>query len=566
MPGGRLFDPPGPGQWVLDTGHFPRPATSFTAELFPEPSREGFAEATAPYGLLLDFIEWAFVGGWGYLCPSPVPEVRDAGELTRERWTALQESSPELRARLATSETVFERRAWRDDLALWKTDLEPSLVEAHRSLQRVDPRGLADGELFDHLERCRANLRRSIAVHHRFNVTPVLPVGELLVRARDWTGASAVEVLGLLRGAGPLAVGAGEALARLAGAVRDEPGATALLEPSADPGAGLASLCSRPGPVGEAATAYVDLVGHWSAGGGFDVGEPSLVEMPGVLLETLRVAATRDGPEDASDPEAEALAAEFRRAVPPGDRHEFDDLLAESRLVHSLRDERALYCDVWANGLMRRALLTAGGVLAGPGRRQLDDPVHAVDASWPELRSLLLDRRGPSAEELEARARYREDADPDQVPVLLGEQTRSPVPLDWLSAGAARTERAFRTYLAAMAGAPDESGPRSSVRGQGASTGTYEGPARLVHSAPGLARIQEGDVLVTVATSPAFNVVLPLVGAVVTDRGGMLSHAAIVAREYGIPAVVSTGDATQRVPDGARVRVDGDAGEVTVLP
>jgi phosphoenolpyruvate synthase/pyruvate phosphate dikinase len=86
----------------------------------------------------------------------------------------------------------------------------------------------------------------------------------------------------------------------------------------------------------------------------------------------------------------------------------------------------------------------------------------------------------------------------------------------------------------------------------------------VVHSAAGLARVQEGDVLVTVATSPAFNVVLPLVGAIVTDRGGMLSHAAIVAREYGVPAVVGSGDATRRIPDGARVRVDGDAGEVAV--
>ncbi|HEX2272581.1 MAG TPA: PEP-utilizing enzyme [Acidimicrobiales bacterium] len=555
-------EPPGPGQWVLDTGHFPRPATSFTAELFPEPSREGFAAATAPYGLLLDYIEWAFVGGWGYLCPSPVRAVRDAGQLTKERWDALVQESPDLSSRLATSESVFERRAWRDDLALWEAQLQPSLVEEHRRLQLADPASLGDADLLDHLRRCRSNLRRSIAVHHRFNVTPVLPVGELLVRAREWTDAPALDVLGLLRGAGPLAVGAGDELVRLADALRDDPEARPLLGPSPDPWAALASLCARPGPVGEAAGAYVDLVGHWSAGGGFDVGEPSLVEMPGVLFETLRVAAL-DGRPDDEHTEASAAADELRRRVPAADRAEFDELLAESRLVHRLRDERALYCDVWANGLMRRALLTVGQVLAA--RHRLEQPVHAVDASWPELRSLLVDGRGPSADELAARARYREEADADAVPVLLGEQTRSPVPLEWLPPGAARTERAFRTYLAAMAGAPDDTPAAASVRGQGASAGTYEGPARVVHSAAGLARIQQGDVLVTVATSPAFNVVLPLVGAIVTDRGGMLSHAAIVAREYGVPAVVGSGDATQRVPDGARVRVDGDAGAVTVL-
>jgi len=72
-------------------------------------------------------------------------------------------------------------------------------------------------------------------------------------------------------------------------------------------------------------------------------------------------------------------------------------------------------------------------------------------------------------------------------------------------------------------------------------------------------------VLVTRATAPYFNVVLPLLGAIVTDRGGQLCHAAIVAREYGIPGVVGTREATTRIPDGARVRVDGTKGEIHVL-
>jgi phosphohistidine swiveling domain-containing protein len=60
--------------------------------------------------------------------------------------------------------------------------------------------------------------------------------------------------------------------------------------------------------------------------------------------------------------------------------------------------------------------------------------------------------------------------------------------------------------------------------------------------------------------------VLPLLGALVTDNGGLLAHAAIVSREYGIPGVVGSRDATTIIPDGSRVRVDGSAGEVTVLP
>lgn len=102
--------------------------------------------------------------------------------------------------------------------------------------------------------------------------------------------------------------------------------------------------------------------------------------------------------------------------------------------------------------------------------------------------------------------------------------------------------------------------------GHGASSGRYEGIARVVRGPEDFRRIAAGDVLVARVTAPGYNVVLPLLGAVVTDRGGALCHAAIVAREFGIPSVVGTGDATERIRDGVRVRVDGDAGTVEILP
>jgi pyruvate,water dikinase len=101
--------------------------------------------------------------------------------------------------------------------------------------------------------------------------------------------------------------------------------------------------------------------------------------------------------------------------------------------------------------------------------------------------------------------------------------------------------------------------------GLAASKGVYEGPARRVAGPSEFGRIVKGDVLVTESTSEAFNILLPLLGAIVTDNGGLLSHSAIVAREYGIPGVVGTREATERIRDGVRIRVDGDAGEVTVL-
>jgi pyruvate,water dikinase len=103
------------------------------------------------------------------------------------------------------------------------------------------------------------------------------------------------------------------------------------------------------------------------------------------------------------------------------------------------------------------------------------------------------------------------------------------------------------------------------VRGLGVSPGVYQGTARVIRATEEFGRIEQGDVLVTNSTTTAFNIVLPLLGAIVTDRGGLLSHAAIVAREYGLPAVVGCTDATSVIPDGARVSVDGSLGEAEIV-
>jgi pyruvate,water dikinase len=102
------------------------------------------------------------------------------------------------------------------------------------------------------------------------------------------------------------------------------------------------------------------------------------------------------------------------------------------------------------------------------------------------------------------------------------------------------------------------------ISGMTAQRGIYEGPVRLVIGPNEFDKIQQGDVLVTPATNPAFSVILPLLGAILTDHGGPLSHAAIIAREFGVPAVVGCNDATERLHDGDLVRVDADAGTIEV--
>jgi pyruvate,water dikinase len=87
----------------------------------------------------------------------------------------------------------------------------------------------------------------------------------------------------------------------------------------------------------------------------------------------------------------------------------------------------------------------------------------------------------------------------------------------------------------------------------------------VVKSVAEIGRIQQGDILVCQVTNPTWSPIFQKIGAAVSDIGGSMSHMAIVAREYGLPAVVGTGSATTKIKDGARIRVDGGRGVVTIL-
>jgi pyruvate,water dikinase len=118
--------------------------------------------------------------------------------------------------------------------------------------------------------------------------------------------------------------------------------------------------------------------------------------------------------------------------------------------------------------------------------------------------------------------------------------------------------------LKAWSRAPGK-GDENEIYGFAASPGVVEGVARVLKNVNDIGQVREGDILVSPVTTPSWGPVFPKIKAAVSDIGGTMSHAAIVAREYGMPAVVGTGRATHRIRTGQRVRVDGDRGVVTIL-
>ncbi|MBB2891943.1 PEP-utilizing enzyme [Flexivirga oryzae] len=111
----------------------------------------------------------------------------------------------------------------------------------------------------------------------------------------------------------------------------------------------------------------------------------------------------------------------------------------------------------------------------------------------------------------------------------------------------------------------DDDGDDSAVTGMAASPGVVEGRARVVYHADQLSEVQDGEILVATITAPSWGPIFGKIKATVTDIGGMMSHAAIVCREYGLPAVTGTGNGSTTITTGQLIRVDGNAGRVEIL-
>jgi rifampicin phosphotransferase len=534
------FEPPGPGSWGLDPVHFPRPATRYWTETHPEAFQRGTHDFASYYGMLIDGMVTAYVNGFAYNTVRPAPDE-------------------EIPQRFQRAEEDFEKKVWRDQLREWDETVKPAAIEAHRAILAIDPDALTERGLVGYLTRCRDHHSAMMSQHMRYTASAMIPVGDFLAHVGDWTGMAPAALLGLMRGSATVSAGGSVELERLLEAVGPDSAAMALLESGDEPAQVIAALRSLEGEEGLAVSGYLDLVGYRPLDG-FDISEPGALELPDALIRAIRVALT-GRTSDLSD--LEGKIAEVRENVPEVHRAEFDELLGEARLMYRLRDERGIYSDIWASGLMRRAVLAAGRKLAARGR--IDQADHLVDAGLDEMCSLLSDAGGPTADELAARAAYRASHSAKDAPAFLGDPPQPPPDPSGLPPAMGRLMRATGIAMGQLFGSSEEAHEADLLRGLAASQGVYEGPARRVSGPSEFGRIVQGDVLVTESTTEAFNILLPLLGAIVTDNGGLLSHSAIVAREYGIPGVVGTRDATAHIHDGVRVRVDGNAGEVTVL-
>jgi len=249
------------------------------------------------------------------------------------------------------------------------------------------------------------------------------------------------------------------------------------------------------------------------------------------------------------DAESIALWGEIKHKLPPKKAEAIERMIEGTREANTLRE--ATRSELTRLVGVIRALFLRAGELAGLG-----DGVFFLTVD--EVVSVLSGNRLSAAQIPARRDAYEKYKALPALPTWIRGRFD---PFQW----AADPNRRGDAFDAQMPASARTLPADNVVRGQPGSAGRVEGMVQRIDSPDEWDRLQPGEVLVASTTNVGWTPLFPRAAAVVTDVGGSLSHAAIVARELGIPAVVGCGDATIRLKTGDRVRVDGRRGVVEIL-
>ena len=529
--------------WERELMHVPQQATVLDDELMQLWIAEGFNAGCEAYDMPVRNA-YRRINTYEYQSIAPVShdpaELEELGRRCQEKLGA-----------------VFGRQ-----IELWEAERLPEVKRYLAGWEAFDCSGASASEFLEHFEETLRRSARSWEIHF-LTVFPVIFSMSLFDDLyQGLLGAqSAVEAFGLLQGLENHSTEADGALYGLSRRAASSPAVLSALErhDTADVEGALETS-----PEGQAFLAdlhaYLDRYGR-RQDGYISVSEPSWLEDPAVVISTLEDYATQ--PE--RDPKAglAELAAERERLVADA-RHrlegfpseavaQFEFLLDAAQQGSVMQENHNFWIDGQVVFSVRRVVLEAGRRLAGAGVIAGQGDVFHL--TLDEIRGGLAGPSGDLSGAVAERTAELERFSKVQAPPVLGTFPPGPPPDDPL------TRAIFKMF-----GAPVEQSAESTViNGLAGSPGVVRGRARVIHSLADAVRLEHGDVLVAPTTAPPWTALFGTAAAVVTDVGGILSHCAVVAREYMIPAVVGTKSATAALRDGQLVDVDGDQGLVRVV-
>lgn len=348
---------------VFRPRHITSPLPPISAAALPVAITAGNAQSFFESGAGLKRLDACVINGVLYFRPVPIgapdPPPR-GGPPPGPALYLLTRLHPDMRAAHRRAKRYLAARGWMADVRRWTDGERGAREAAGRALAAVDCASLSDGGLADHLEAIVAELARALHAHFEYTHCVLISLGVVLLEVDCADG----EKKGTLADIADLASNPRDAWDHSASRpiyeayARDATARAALDAALAESGDGaaavfLAAASSGVAPAAVAAAVFLATVGDRVAG--YDVASPSLRETPRTLLEAF-AAAARTAPPDPEPRDASAFIAR----LPADRRTRAASLLADARRAFRVRDEKALYCDAWVNGIARRCLLEVG--------------------------------------------------------------------------------------------------------------------------------------------------------------------------------------------------------------
>jgi pyruvate,water dikinase len=427
----------------------------------------------------------------------------------------------------------------------WETSWRAECMRRIDEARAVNLAALDDDALLKHLRRMVDQVvMPGLLIHFQLMLPDMVAMHDLATFCEARLGWTPAQTLELLAGTAGTVTRPAEEMAEIA----DLAGPEAVAQ-------GLAAV--RASAAGARLDAWLATWGSRSMD--LDPAAPTVAEHESTLLALLRQPPPNA---DGRQRVRKAAIARARAELNQTDRDHFDRLLAVAERVHPMREENVFYTQSVPVGLVRRTLLEVGRRLVARGvLRRADDVAYLdVDEIAPALASRL------AGEPAAARA-ARRHAEQRWVRANPGSAFHGPAPVPppstrGLPAAMQRLLGAFTWHIALEETSELPTALHGALGGVGASPGRVSGRVRVIRHEAELSSLEPGEILVCRSTHSSWSVAFGRAAALVTDHGGMLAHPAIVAREYGIPAVVGTGVATSLLVDGQTVTVDGTTGRV----
>lgn len=287
---------------------------------------------------------------------------------------------------------------------------------------------------------------------------------------------------------------------------------------------------------------------------------PSWIEQPSLGIGSIRQGIAKGGA-FALDKERSHLTEEREEAerevlakIPADKKDWFEKLMRSAQKVGSWLEEHDYYLDLQANALGRHVTKEYGRRFAQRGVIDDPDDIYFLMPGEIQKAAIPMERVNLRPYVRRCREEFETYSKKELPPIILGDPTKLPY--------MAQNDAAYRVQLTPQLVRPEL---KADLYGSGSAPGVVEGVARVVMSEAQLDQVRPGEILIAPATSAGWTPVFGIASGVVTDLGGALFHAVIVGREYGIPAVCGTGEATRKIKTGDRVKVDGDNCAVYIL-